>query len=141
MNINKQLAELKSFDLPADEFVIVSSGALAIRGIREAKDLDLITTPSLWDQLVKHYPVSRNEFGVERIALNEGIEILNSNQSIFGNGKTIPLQQIFDQADLFEGLKFINLKHLKVIKQKLGREIDIGDVELIDAYWSHSAAS
>ena len=136
MSISAQLALLKSFDLPASDFVIVSSGALAIRGIREAKDLDVIVTPALWNELIKTHPVGLNTWNIERVFLDKDgdIEILNPAQSIFGNSKIVPFQKIFDKADIFEGVRFMNLEHLKKIKARLGREIDLRDIELIDRY-------
>lgn len=127
-------SQLKKLDLPKDQFVVVGSGPLAIRGIREAKDLDIIVTGSLWDELAKKHPVELNSWGVERLALNENVKILNPAQSIFGNSKIVPMAEVFEKADVFDSVKFISLDHLKKIKLELGREIDLRDIELMDAY-------
>lgn len=132
--LENEIKQIKKLDLPTNEFVIVSSGALAIRGIREAKDLDVIVTNSLWNKLATKYQ-TEVENGVERIKFdNSNIEILNPAQSIFGNSGVVPVEEIFEKADVFEGIKFINLDHLKKIKIKLGREKDLRDIQLIDEY-------
>jgi hypothetical protein len=134
MDILFLLQELRSLNPPTDELVVVSSGALAIRGIREAKDLDVIVTVRLWNEITKKHPRTLNDWGIERVLVDNNIEILNPAQSIFGNSKVIPAHEIFDQSDIFNGVRFINLEHLRTIKSKLGRKIDHQDVELINAF-------
>lgn len=134
MNFKKQFKNLKKLNLPTDQFVVVSSGALSIRGIRDSEDIDVIVTESLWNQMIKRYKVGVNSFGIENIELENDIEILNPFQSIFGNSKIVPREELFEKADIFDGIKFINLDHLKKIKIELGREKDLKDVALIDDY-------
>lgn len=134
MNFQKQLENLKNLNLPTNHFVVVGSGALSIRGIRDSEDIDVIVTESLWNQMIKKYKVGINSFGVENLELENDIEILNPAQSIFGNSKIVPMKDIFEKADMFDGIKFLNLDHLKKIKIELGREKDLKDVDLIDNY-------
>src|SRR5690348_3074052 len=134
MSFKTQIENLKKLNLPSDHFVVVGSGALSIRGIRDSEDIDVIVTESLWNQMIKKYKVGINSFGVENLELENDIEILNPAQSIFGNSKIVPRNDIFKKADIFDGIKFLNLDHLKKIKTKLGREKDLKDVDLIDNY-------
>jgi hypothetical protein len=134
LNFNYKFQKLKELNLPTDQFVIVSSGALAVREIRDAEDVDVIVRQLLWESLSKIYDVEFNEQGIERIKLGEDIEILNPTQSIYGNSGIVSIEEIFEKADTFDGIKFINLEHLKKIKLKLGREKDLRDVELIDNF-------
>ena len=136
MNFQTQFENLKKLNLPADQFVVVGSGALSIKGIRDSKDLDVIVTNSLWSRMIKKYKVGINSFGVENLELENDIEILNPTQSIFGNSKVVPITEIFEKADIFDGIKFLNLDHLKKIKKELGREKDLKDIKLIDDYLS-----
>jgi len=41
-NFLKELEELKKLNIPADSYAVFGSGPLAIRGIREARDIELI---------------------------------------------------------------------------------------------------
>ena len=134
MDFKKQFKNLKKLNLPTGEFVVVGSGPLSVRGIRESLDIDVIVTQSLWDTMVKKYPVGINSFGAENLELENDIEILNPAQSIFGNSVVVPVDEIFDKADVFDGVKFINLNDLSKIKLKLGREKDLKDIELINQY-------
>ncbi|MBU4381382.1 hypothetical protein L6255_02740 [Candidatus Parcubacteria bacterium] len=53
MKIDILLEELDKLNLPKDQYAITSSGSLAIRGIREANDLDIIVTPKVWKELLQ----------------------------------------------------------------------------------------
>jgi hypothetical protein len=133
MSFKSDLQELKKLNLPASDFCIVGSGTLAIKGIRDTKDLDVIVTNKLWNDLLAKYE-SEVENGVERIKFNNNIEILNPSQSIFGNSGVVAIEEIFEKADVVDDIKFINLDHLKKIKLMLGREKDLNDIKLIDKY-------
>lgn len=136
MNIQDKLIKLKELKLPFENYMVVSSGALAIRGIREAGDLDVIVTKELWNELSKKHKITINESGIERLEVDKDIEIINPDQSYFANESGIPMEEMFSKADVFEGVKFMNLEHLKLAKAKLGREKDLKDIALIDAYLS-----
>jgi hypothetical protein len=133
MTLQIYLQQFMNLQLPQDHCVIVGSAAMAIRGIREAKDLDVIVTPNLWNTLNKKYSITKNSWGIERIEFGD-IEILNPLQSIFGNSKIIPREELFAQAEVFDGILFMHLEHLKKIKAYLGRDLDFSDITLIEKY-------
>lgn len=132
MSFQTQLQNLKALNLPPKEFVIVSSGSLAVRGIREAKDLDVIVSDKLWTELTKRYSVFEKD-GVQRIDCGNDIEILEND-----SGKTIthliPVSEVFANADTIDGIQYMNLEQLKKIKLHFGREKDLKDIALIDEY-------
>lgn len=47
--------ELKKLNLPLGKYAIFGSGPLAIRGLRENNDIDIIVTDELWQNLTKKY--------------------------------------------------------------------------------------
>ena len=89
----------------------------------------------------KKYKVGINDWGIENLQLENDIEILNPAQSIFGNSEIVPMEEIFEKADMFDNIKFINLEHLRKIKLKLGREKDLLDVKLIDKHLNQANGS
>ncbi|MBU0952468.1 MAG: hypothetical protein KKH91_06585 [Elusimicrobia bacterium] len=123
---------MDKLNLPKDQYAITSSGPLAIRGIREANDLDLIVTPKVWRALSKKYPVKKEGF--------ESIEI--GNIHIFWEGsfnKQSPIATVMEQintADVIKGYRFVNLNLIKKFKLLQGREKDKRDLELIKNYES-----
>jgi len=44
------------------------------------------------------------------------------------------IEEIFASADIFEGIKFVNLAMTVEQKKKWGREKDFKDIELIEKY-------
>ena len=134
MSFQKQFEDLKKLNLPQNDFVVVGSGPMSVRGIRESKDIDVIVTQSLWDELTKNHTTGINSWGVQNIELEHDIEILHPTQSMFGNSSIVPVEEVFGKADMFDGIKFISLEHLKKIKIKLGRDKDMEDVGLIDKF-------
>lgn len=61
MNYLELLRELDKLSLPKNQYAITSAGTMAIRGIRQTRDIDLIVTDELWEELAKIYPVSKEE--------------------------------------------------------------------------------
>jgi hypothetical protein len=125
--------ELKRLDLPAGQYVVVGSGTMAAKGIRESSDLDVMVTDELWNELIERYEV-RSETGRSVIRLSDVVEIVCPVDSVFGNSEVVPIEEIFDKAERIQGYNFINLEHLIKIKAWMNREKDLKDIELIKNY-------
>lgn len=54
--IRELLAEFDRLELKVGEYAIFAGGVIAIRGIRETKDIDLLVIKPTWERLVKKYP-------------------------------------------------------------------------------------
>ena len=46
------LKKVKELNLPQNQYAIFGSGPLAIRGIRDSNDIDLIVKKKLWNKLM-----------------------------------------------------------------------------------------
>lgn len=134
MNFDALIKQLKQINLQIDQFVIVSSGSLAARGIRDARDLDILVTEKLWNELSQTFPV-KNEYGMDKIKVANDIEVLGRG-SAFLDSKIATIEEIFESADNINGIRYMNLKLLRIFKEKMGREKDKKDIELIDEYMS-----
>lgn len=134
MNFHSEIEKIKELQLPQSDVVVVGSGALAVRGIRDSKDVDVMVTPDIWNTLAQKFIVRRNESDVETIYIGEYVEILNPRDSLFGDSRVVPIDDIFRDAELIDGIAYISLEHLKQIKLYMGREKDLADVKLIDQY-------
>lgn len=128
-NIHKFLEELKALNFPLGEYVIVSSGSMAIRGIRECSDLDLLVSDSLFESLSKKYPVISGPI-FSKIAIGN-IECLNVKRN---PADLYPTERQIREADLIEGFPFQNLETCIYFKEKMGREKDVRDVSLIKKF-------
>lgn len=133
MQFTQMLNELDKLNLPLGEYVIVSSGALAVRGIREARDLDIIVSDRLWKQLSKNCPVKK-EHGIEKIDVKSDIIEILGEGSAFRDPAIASFDELIKTADIIENHPYINLELLKKFKAKMGREKDLKDIELINNF-------
>ena len=122
----KYLDELKKLNLPKGKYAVFGSGPLAIRKIRQNKDIDIIVKEDLWDELKKKYTLAKNG------SLTIGdIEIWNN---------WLPwikyCDRIIDDSELIEGICFVKLEHVIEWKKMRNSDKDKKDLELIRAFLS-----
>lgn len=117
--------ELKSLNLPEGSYAIFGSGPLAVRGLREAKDLDLLARKNVWDVLAKKYPMNEKGTGLQI----GNIEAFSGWLPWFEDPNTL-----IDTAETIEGLPFVRLEHVVTWKRAMGREKDVRDLQLIEKY-------
>ena len=120
------LEQLKALNLPTDKFAIFGSGPMAIRSIRETRDLDIIVTPDLWEILSKEHAASPDKFGCIQIG---DIEIYNHWGVWFQN-----MTELINEADVIDGLKYVKLERVLEWKKAFNREKDKKDIELINNF-------
>jgi hypothetical protein len=133
---NKQKFDLvKSLNLPIGHYAITSSGPLGIRGIRLINDIDLVVDNELWQTLKKKYG-EITEDGISKIIIDNGqIEVLGKGSFWSNYHKEDPtIKDQIAQADIIDGLPFVNLQQVIYFKKKLGREKDLRDMELVEKY-------
>ena len=132
MKFELLLKELKSLNLPKNNFAVIHSGVLAVRGIREANDLDIIVTKELWKKFEKENPVQKNKLGY-KIKLSANIEVMGGRIDKQKEDWKFIDEQI-RHADVIRGIKYVRLSEVKKIKRILGRKEDLKDIRLIDDY-------
>ncbi|HPN14726.1 MAG TPA: hypothetical protein PLF71_01225 [bacterium] len=126
------LDELRLLNLPDKQYAIFGSGPMAVRGLRQAHDLDLLIKKDLWDELAKIYPL--DEKGV---ALRAGhIELFSHWEPWFKD-----TDQLIETAEVIDGLPFVRLEYVLEWKKQMGREKDKQDVVLIEKYLTGQASS
>ncbi|NGX31432.1 MAG: hypothetical protein K940chlam8_00800 [Chlamydiae bacterium] len=124
----KRLEEVDRLQLPKGGYVIGGSGPLAIRGIRDAVDIDVLVKKQVWDALNFQYTPEKNYLCIGSVEI--GYEFLNLSPI---------LNEVIDNADIIEGYPFISLKHTILWKKHLNREKDQKDIALIEKYQARSA--
>jgi len=123
----KYLNELGSLNLPAGKFAIFGSGPMAIRGIRESNDLDIIVKQDVWDSLVKKYPTSLHP---NPTCLKIGnIEVYKDWLELSDR-----INEMIDSAETIANFPYVQLKYVVEWKKSFGREKDLKDIELIKKY-------
>jgi len=125
------LSQLKKLRLPPDQFAIFGSGPLAVRGIRESKDLDIIAKKSLWDELAQQYPPLPEKPYCIRIG---DLEIFNQWQPWFED-----VDELIDSADIFNGIRYAKLDYVIQWKKAMRRPKDFDDLRLIEKYLNRNS--
>lgn len=128
MNWNLLLRELDKLNLPKDKYAITNSGCLAVRGIRNANDVDIIVSDDLFNQLSIKHIVTKSDTGAGKINISENVEVI-------GNFKSPPYaEELIESSDIIDNRRYVELKWIRYFKEKRGREKDLNDIKLIDEY-------
>jgi tRNA A-37 threonylcarbamoyl transferase component Bud32 len=132
-NFNKLLNELKKLNLPKEEYVIFGSAPLAIRELRDNRDLDLLVSKKLFNKFKKKKDWRLRKFeqnGEKLERLEKGkIEMMRNLKPQKWNEK-----EIIENPEIIQGLSFINIKNFIKLKKKFAREKDFRDIKLIQDY-------
>lgn len=124
------LKDLKKLNLTKGKFAIFGSGPLAIRGIKESGDLDIIVKPELWNNLAKKYKIEKFKDDPKRQFIKIGkIEIFPSWLPWFKN-----INELIDSAEFIGGLPYVKLEYVIEWKKGFNREKDKKDIELIEKW-------
>lgn len=119
----KYLDELKALNLPNGEFSICGSGPLAIRRIRECRDIDVIVTKKLWETLSKSHPVTAGKLiSIGHIEIFRGWPYIDD------------IEKAIEDSDIIDNIRFVKLSDTLRWKKVMDREKDRNDIMLIENY-------
>ncbi len=121
------LNELKRLNLPKSEYSIMGSGPLAVHGIREANDLDIVVSDKLWYVL-------KEKYADKYIEKRHCIEI--GNIEIFNKWGDYDSNYLLSNSELIDGFPYVYLRVVLAWKKRMGRPKDLIDIELIQKYMS-----
>lgn len=111
--------QLLSLHMPTGDFAIAGSGPLYIRGlIDELGDLDVIARRDAWDIATAHGEPVRVDYSTAQVVRLFGghIEILDA-----WFPEVWPVDELIDNADVFEGLRFVALDVVRKTKEAIHR--------------------
>lgn len=126
MKTSDLIDQVKEMNLTRGEFAIFGSAVMAIRGMREVPNIDLIVTDKLWSELLERGYLPDYEGFIRK----NMVKI--SNWWFATTRRSIPM--MIEDAETIQGLPFVKLDEVRFYKSKLNREKDIADVKLIDRY-------
>lgn len=117
--IEQKLLALK---IPESEYWVITGGAMVLYGIREqTHDIDLGCTKQLADRLeAAGFRTERLPDGTRKIQIGDDVELFED--------------WLFDRIETVDGFPVISLKGLLLMKKSLGREKDLRDITLIEAF-------
>lgn len=124
-SFEKNIEDLRKLDLPREKFAVFGSGPMAVHGIRDSADLDIIVLPELWNELSKKYPAKD-----EREIRVKEISFFNSWRPWFED-----VSKLIKDCEIIDGIRFVKLKYVIEWKKKFNREKDRRDMKLIEEYF------
>lgn len=132
MNI---IEEVKKLNFPIGQYVIVGSGPMAVRGLRDAHDIDIVVTRELfetckangWEPVPWTYP---EKIGQIYLRKNYVELYLDVNCADF-NPAT---EELIQRAEIIEGVPFIPLQDMIRFKRAYNREKHHRDIEITEKY-------
>lgn len=131
MNREDVVLEIRRLQLPRGQYVVVGGAALAARGIRETRDIDLVVTPELFEEL-ERVGWQRKTRPNGKPALKHGnIEVhLDVNCGAFARST----QWLLQHCEYVSGVPLIDLGTLRNFKSSYGRPKDAEDLRLIEQH-------
>lgn len=132
MNI---IEEVKKLNFPLGQYVIVGSGPMAIRGLREARDIDIVATVELfekckstgWQIMPWTYPEKVGQIYLKQ----DNVELyLDVNCGNF-NPTTA---ELIERAEIIEGIPFTTLKDMINFKRAYNKEKHLQDIKITEKY-------
>ncbi|MES3005450.1 MAG: hypothetical protein V4664_00725 [Patescibacteria group bacterium] len=129
------LQEVKSLNFPIDQFIIVGSSILSIKGIRPTYDLDIVVSQELfdrckgegWEEKEWTWPVGNKKGWLKSGIVELTLECVTDKE-------VFDLQSLITEADVIEGINFMGLRWLLNFKKWHGRPKDLEDIILIKNY-------
>lgn len=129
------ISRVKVLNLPLGEYCVFGSGVQEIHGLKKAKDVDVLVTKKLYQQL-------KNEGWKRKWFFWRGLWckcVTNGDNEAFTNihwtWKYRPkTQELINRAKLYDGIPFLRIEDLLEFTRHLPREKDKETVKRIESY-------
>lgn len=132
MNRKDILNILSEYNFNFDEYVVISSAALVLHGVKEeTKDIDISVTEDYYKYLEKNY-----ECELERYDNKNDVNIYYIDDII--NFSTNYYSDSEDDFVIINGVKVQSIPAIIKLKETLNREKDIKDLKLIDKFLNNT---
>ena len=138
MTKEEVITKVKLLNLPKDSYVVFGSSPMAVAGIREANDIDLLVSPEVyanlreagWQELYK---------GPHDSPLVHELFEVHDSWSFSPYNPT--LKHLLGSATVVDGVPFASLEEVRKWKVASGGQKHLADIKLIDAKLCDPAAN
>lgn len=130
MNVIEKVKEL---NFPLGYYVVIGAGLLQVLGLRDTQDVDLAVTNGLFEQLRSTGKWGEREKWGKPFLFRDDIEISNK---LSWDGYTTTIEHAIETALIIDGVAFLNIEETIKFKAAMGREKDLKDIALLQAYVS-----
>ena len=125
MALEEQLSALRALHLPTGAYAVFGGSALALHGLREASDLDIAVTKTLFQKLAKEHEKDPDADSMQLGELDIWCKWLPDG--------TLPDKYIA-RATQIRGVPVATLEDMLDWKRRMNREKDQKDITLITAW-------
>ncbi len=125
------LEQLKSLELPTEDYAIFGSGPMWIHGLKEdCHDLDIIARGKAWIRAAELGEMQQADMRDRVIRFfNDSIEVFNG----WAPGEW-DVDELIDTAQMIDGFPWVRLEYVLTWKYEMGRVKDLKDIPVIEEY-------
>jgi hypothetical protein len=127
------IAKVKDLNLPEGSYVVFGSCPLALAGIRESNDIDLLVNSAVSNRLKSAGWKQISKGPKDKPFVKDDFEA-HSNWNFSSYKPT--LTKLLKTATIIENIPFASLDEVRKWKESSGRSKDLKDIKLIDKYYS-----
>ena len=125
------ISKVKGLNLTENSYVVYGSCPLAVAGIREAQDVDMLVSKELFSEL--------REKGWEELVKNSNDkplthDVFEAHDSWDFSSYNPTLEHLLSTATVVDGVPFAALEEVRKWKAASGRPKDLMDIALLDTY-------
>lgn len=131
------VSRVKILNLPKGEYCVFGSGVLEIHGIRKAKDVDVLVTEKLYQEL-KQQGWKRKWFFWRTLWSKAIVKGTNEafNNLYWANSYRPKTEDLIARAEYYDGIPFLTLHDLLEFQRNLPRKKDKDGVRRVEAYFA-----
>jgi hypothetical protein len=132
MNKSNFIKAVKELKLRSEDYVVIGSGIMVALEIREADDVDIVVSQSVFERILANKDWSRK-------ILDDGSTVLIKDYYEISLDRETQnahpsLKELKNDQALVDGVPFISLNRVMELKSKRGLKKDIKDISLIKDY-------
>lgn len=137
-HLDRLLAKLLELGVKKDEVVLVGSVPLAIRDVRDVRDLDVLCDLGVIERIEeRHGKLVHRDMGLNRgyaAAWVDGDMMIQMSAGIENFASTVDLtnEEVREGAEDWKGWKVLSFMHCVKIKRALRRDKDLDDLHLLE---------
>jgi len=133
------IEKIKKLDFPQGQYIIVGSGPMVVRAIKESNDIDIVVSVKLfekckqdgWEQLPWTYPDKLWQIFLRRgyIELYLDVNCKECNPT---------LKELLQRSDTIQGCSFASLEDVIKFKRAYDKPKHLEDIQRIEEYLKHN---
>lgn len=129
------ISRIKALDLPIGKYIVFGSSVMEVHGIRKSRDIDLIVDKDVYEELKKRG--WKRYWFFKRVLTCKALK--KDGNEAFSHIKwknyRIENDELFKNAEIIDGVPFMELKEYLMYKRCLPRAKDKMDVKLLEEYF------